>query len=88
MSPEDSVPMYHKPPEGTFLTFWVIYDHPLDVPNAFVLRPQYLMEDKSVWASRLAWYAKTAEELRAILPPGLCKVQFPGDQPYVLETWL
>jgi hypothetical protein len=36
-----------------------------------------------------AWYAKTADQLRAILPAGLtCLARHENDDPAILETWL
>lgn len=40
MRPEESIPEHIKrPPES--ITLWVIYDHPRDFPDLWVLRPQF-----------------------------------------------
>jgi hypothetical protein len=76
-------------PDGARLATWVIYDHPTDYPDGFVLRPQYAMADGTVETSALAWYAPRAEVLRSILPPGVvCLGRSPGDDPKILEVWI
>lgn len=42
-------------PPGHFMTIWCILDHPRDVPDAFVLRPQFVCKphpDNLKWGLR------------------------------------
>jgi len=65
----------------------VIYDHPLDYPNGYVLRPQFIMlGNKEPVRSKLAWYAQTPDELRKMIPPGA--TLFADPNPYILEVWM
>ena len=87
MTPQQAVPALIDKPDGS-ITFWVIYDHPKDFPNGFVLRPQFAVNGR-VEISPLAWYADDPEKLRAIMPP--CCVLFErseGDDPAILESWM
>lgn len=79
----------HYMPANGLLTLWVIYDHPLDFPDGFVLRAQWAMRSGAIQVDRVAWYAKTADELRSIVPPDLfCISRQPDDPKVILETWL
>jgi len=89
MTPEESVPMHRRPPQGAILAVWVIYDHPKDFPQGYVLRAQYVMDDSSIKADAIAWYADDPDKLRSILPPGLFKLMpAPQDDVTIMETWL
>jgi hypothetical protein len=66
------------------VNIWVIYDHPLDRPDAFVARRWFLEEPTDD-----VFVAETLEMLRAKLPPGLvCLARHPTDDPRIVETWL
>jgi len=87
MKPEES-PWLRKFPENAFVT-WVIYAHPADFPDGYVLRAQYvIMGSKTgeVIPDSVAWYADDPEKLRAIIPPG--KVKFADPNPFILESWI
>lgn len=74
-------------PEGA-LAVWVIYDHPSDHPDSFVLRPQFTARG-GVQVSPLAWTADSIEALRAALPPGLVRMnRHPDDDPVIVEVWM
>lgn len=88
MTPEESVPSLRPMPDGAILAVWVIYDHPKDCPNGYVLRCQWAMQDKSIKVDTIAWRSSDLGELHAILPPGLYRqMRLPGDDPAILETW-
>jgi len=76
--------------EDILLTVWVIYDHPSDYPNSYVLRPQVLVRgQKEPVALSQAWTADTPDQLRRIIPPGLHRLdRQPDDHPQILETWI
>lgn len=96
-----ALPEHVLRPPGA-ITFWVIYDHPKDCPNGYVLRPQFSVRmfegierfgicvgrtgDTVVIASPIAWYSSDPEELRAILPPAVYPLGDPS--PTILETWM
>jgi hypothetical protein len=71
-----------RPPES--ITLWVIYDHPKDYPDGYVLRPQFsvrkfdgmerfgrITEDLGeavVIVSPYAWRTPSLDELHEIMP--------------------
>jgi len=82
-----ALPEHVKVPEGAMVV-WVIYDHPRDYPHGFVLRPQFAVSGE-VRACPQAWYARSADELRSILPHGVTYLpRQPQDDVAILETWL
>jgi hypothetical protein len=92
MDVTESLPMYRPIPEGAVpITFWVLYDHPRDYPQGYVLRAQWSKrgDPDVVIADKIAWYAATLDELRAILPPGVVRMgPMPGDNPCIAEVWM
>lgn len=75
-----------RPPRS--LTFWTIYKHPKDAPDAYVLRAQWAVAGKVIISTE-AWYAHTPEELRALLPlRSLTRMDFLGDDPAIFEVWM
>jgi hypothetical protein len=102
MTPEESTPDEINKPPGHLMTFWTIFDHPIDAPHALVLRPQFLcdphpdntkfgvrsLDNAELIVSKLAWYSKDIDELRSMLPPGLIRMpRLERDPLYLLETW-
>ena len=89
MSAETQLPVNRKPPDGTLMTQWVIYDHPRDHPDGYVLRAHYVMGDEKVEVDSVAWASPKVEVLRMIVPPGLyCLPRFENDDPVILEVWI
>lgn len=79
-----------EPADDGTLTTWVIFDHPRDFPDYFVLRPQYVNKDShgriGVGIPR---FANSLEEARGLLPQGLyCIERFPTDDPKIVESWV
>jgi hypothetical protein len=75
-----------QPPDA--LTVWPIFERPLDYPDGYVLRPQFVNR-QGMTVSGYMWVAPTLQEIRAALPPGL--VLFPrrdGDPPFLVESWV
>lgn len=70
------------------LTIWVVYDHPKDFPDKWVLRPQRARRDGTIEAGP-AFLADTLDEIRALVPPFLHRLpRFPDDDPVIAETWI
>jgi hypothetical protein len=83
------LPVTREPPPGTFMTHWVIYKHPKDHPDRYVLRATYITDAHNIMVDPMAWVHKDVEVLRRILPPGLVKIdRHPNDDPVILETWI
>lgn len=70
------------------LHIFVIYDHPSDVPDFYVLRLQTI-KGTTIFASPFACYSNDLETLRAPLAAhGLVRLaRFPDDDPVIMETW-
>jgi hypothetical protein len=77
-----------RKPAGA-LTFWVIYQRPRDYPDGYVLRAQWITGG-IILVSHEAWYAKTTDELRALLPMHTLTRMGPyeGDDPVIYEVWM
>lgn len=81
-----------KPP-GWIMTIWVIYDHPKDFPDKFVLRPHFVVSDGEDGAREMPswqeWIGDTLDEVRKRVPWGLaCFPRDEGDDPRIVESWL
>ena len=88
-------------PPGAII-FWVIYDRPVDHPNAVVLRPQFSVYNVEcpehygtvtnrigravVIASPRVWICQTVDEARALVPPG-CHLMA-DNNPKIAEVWM
>lgn len=65
-------------------SFWVVYDHPNDYPASFVARRW--LGDKPTGK---VLFASELNDLRTLLPAGLCQiVRYPDDDPVIVESWL
>lgn len=71
------------------LDVWVIYDHPRDEPDYFVVRRQSVVDGEIVAAPHAEAF-RTLEEARAAVPRGAVKIQGPGDDPdpVILEVYV
>jgi hypothetical protein len=66
------------------LDIWIVYDSPSDFPGQFVARR---FEVNKPTADVLT--AGTLEALRALLPPGLIRLErTQHDQPHIAEVWV
>jgi hypothetical protein len=75
------------PPHLT-MSQWVIYDHPRDYPDQFVLRRWDITGSILVATDEMA-LAKTLPEIRAKIPRDLyCLERFADDDPCIVEVWL
>lgn len=72
------------------LTLYVVYDHPRDHPEMFVVRRQVTMRDGGVVPDGDALGFTTLEAARKhCLELGLtCLARHPDDDPVIVETWL
>lgn len=66
------------------LRMYVIYDHPSDYPNCFVIR---LWKDGQPTVGHML--TNTLEGARRLIPKGLhCIPRDPTDDPVIVESWL
>lgn len=64
---------------------YVIYDHPTDFPNKFVVR----IHTVPGGATAVFGLFDSLDDARAYLPGGLiCLKRYPGDEPQIVETWV
>lgn len=73
--------------EGPTIVLWVIYEHPDDHPEGYVLR-RWLMSGDSLQPGAASRHA-TLDEAREALPPGVepaPKTGIPED-PTIIEVW-
>jgi len=76
--------------EEGVLSLWVVYDHPIDYPDAYVAR---LHEVSGQGRQRVTHHVLTADnltEIRAALAAfGLTRIsRSVEDDPVIVETWL
>jgi hypothetical protein len=67
---------------------WTIYERPRDFPDKFVARPHFIGPG---WSTPLSYQkvANSLEGVRAMLPPGLHRMERQrDDDPVIVETWL
>lgn len=75
-----------RPPDA--ITFWVIYNRPLDFPESWVLRAQFSTKN-GVEPHNVVWTADTKEKLVAILPRGCTFMgRQPDDNPYIDSVFM
>lgn len=79
-------------PEGDdVLHLWVLYQHPTDYPDGYVLRAQAAMRDGTIATASNALAAKTLEELRSIARDVWqlhCLPRHDDDDPCIVECWI
>lgn len=68
---------------------WTVYDHPLDYPSGYVARRWIANRDGTVTPTRDVLLDPNLASLRAMLPPGLARIErMPEDDPVIIEVWL
>ncbi len=72
------------------LAIWVVYDHPSDYPDCFVVRCQYAQRDGTIRCDPEVHSFNKLESARAwCAQKGLIRVErFPDDDPVIVESWL
>ena len=70
------------------LEMWVIYDHPTDIPDAFVAR-KWLIGPGQMGPTESVIKAESLEMLRRLLPLGFVNIgRSTFDDPKIVEVWL
>lgn len=70
------------------LMLWVIYDHPLDFPDHFVLRV-FTIDNSGVPGTGGTATFDTLAEAQDAIPAGAYNIgREPTDDPVILEVWL
>jgi hypothetical protein len=72
------------------LPIWVIYDHPADFPDWFIVRRQAPRADGTIELDARAYGFADLENARTWLAQqGLTRLdRFPDDDSVIVETWL
>lgn len=78
------------------LVLYVVFDHPLDFPNNFVVRQQIVRRDPNAAPGEPppvimgdVWIGPTLEMVRALIPPDKVRMdRSPGDDPKICEVWI
>lgn len=71
---------------GAKLDQYVVYDHPADHPDKWVVRRWEIHAGSE--HPRESWTADTLEDARSIVPAHLVNIgRFPGDDPAIYEVW-
>jgi hypothetical protein len=67
---------------------WVIYERPQDYPEHYVMR-LWLVVNGRLIITPVTKFAKTLEDIRKDVPPGLiCFLRDESDVPQLVETWM
>ena len=74
--------------DSTEMQQWVIYAHPRDYPNRYVMRRWRIQGATIVPTDDIA-LADSLQEIRKKLPSGLFRLaRFEDDDPCIAEVWL
>ncbi len=69
------------------LVQYVIYEHPKDYPDGFVVR-QWRIHEGEIQGAVVAQYAPTLEKARELVPEGFVNIgRFSNDDPAICEVW-
>jgi len=72
----------------TGISQWVVYEHPRDYPEQYVLR-RWIIAKGMIIATHDVVLADSLEEIRKAVPAGLyCLPRFAEDDPCIVESWL
>ena len=70
------------------LPFWIIYDHPRDYPDHWVMRVQY-STGHGILVNPMAALCGSLAEAREHVPPGAIQIgPEPGDDPVIAGVWI
>jgi hypothetical protein len=71
------------------MTQYVIYDHPRDYPDHFVLRRWYIYATGDARMGLEAVLSDSADDLRELIPPDLVLIgPAPNDDHSIAEVWV
>lgn len=75
---------------GEPFAIWVLYDHPRDLPDYFVVRRHTARQDGGIEPEARAYCFHELATARAWLAQQdlTCLARHPNDDPVILETWL
>jgi hypothetical protein len=69
------------------LSIWTVYQNPSDYPGKFVARRSEITRD--ITHTNDMFVANTLEEIRALLPVGLHRIErYQLDDPVIVECWV
>lgn len=73
-----------------WLEMFVIYDHPKDIPDSFVIRRWQIGPEGQIKPDAQPFgKAYTLEAIRTYIPKGMTiMVRNPADDPVIVETWM
>lgn len=68
---------------------WVIYDHPKDLPDFYVARPQFIDRDGVLQLGNGVAH-KNLDHLRQLMidQGRACLPRYPDDDPVIIECWI
>lgn len=70
------------------ITAWVIYDHPQDYPEHWVVRAQDIIAGEVIPRKECTLHA-TLSSAREAIPAGFCSLPpFSDDDPVIVEVWI
>lgn len=70
------------------ISMWVIYDHPRDYPDAFVVRRHDVYRGSTSQPTGEYYLAASLEEARQYVPPGLFyQPRYEQDDACIAEVW-
>ena len=74
----------------TGLPMYVLYDHPSDYPNHFVVRPALVASKRGkAQFSRNGFLFDTIKEARDFIPKGMVRIhRDPADDPVIVESYI
>jgi hypothetical protein len=77
------------PPDAVVMTMWIVYDHPRDYPEGYVVRAWHIVRGQTEPVPDPAsWSVATLELARLVIPEGLVNIgRQPGDDNHILEVW-
>lgn len=82
--------MSEPTPDGEVLVQWVIYDHPSDYPQHYVVRVLGIFSG-GVQFSPEVWLRPNLDQARDVITanaPGLCRLEPSSiDHPSIVEVW-
>jgi hypothetical protein len=90
-------PGMHMNPDGTItldgetgLPMYVIYDHPRDFPDHFVVRPHLVLDQgRGSLASKNGFLFDDLAAAREFVPKQMVKIfRHPKDDPVIVETYI
>jgi hypothetical protein len=68
---------------------WVVYDHPTDLPDWYVVRRWSVRTDGTLGVDAVCALAPTLELARQAVPAGTVRAApYPDDDPKICEVWL